>query len=244
MSHHLYGNATIQNSSILPSSQEFLQKRNYPAYTDKIDLTIDYIQRFISASNHAEYTNCVKTKVVAPLLISHTLTELGVVQHLDLFGCTYLTNKNLLAYLDILQHLSSYMKRTIFHSLLLYYASKAFLFWIMARPKEYVKVYTNLVSSSDNNATSSDSGNDHAGSSTSDKTSISQLVSLLFDDVYSTFNVSSLLTNVYNDHHHLSITLPLHQKLPVITLIVQTLHQNHQRSNQVRMYLVMFLQFH
>ena len=199
MSHHLSGSATISKSSILPDSQEFLQKRNYPAYTEKIDLTIDYIQRFISASNHVEFTKCVKTKVVAPLLISHTSTELGVVNHLDLFGCEYLTDKNLLAYLDILQNLSSYMKRTIFHSLLLYYASKAFLFWIMARPKEYVKIYNNLISSDYNSPSSS---SDNGGSNNSDKTSISQLVSLLFDDVYSTFSVSSLLTNVNNDHHY------------------------------------------
>ncbi|EJS44753.1 ira1p [Saccharomyces arboricola H-6] len=199
MSHHLSGNATISISSIFPGSQEFLQKRNYPAYTDKIDLTIDYIQRFISASNHTDFTKYVKTKVVAPLLISHSLTELGVVNYLDLFGCTYLTDKNLLAYLDILQHLSSYMKRTVFHSLLLYYASKALLFWIMARPKEYVKVYTNLMSSDDDGPSSS---SDNGGSNNSDRTSIPQLVSLLFDDIYSTFNVSSLLTNVYNDHHH------------------------------------------
>ncbi|CAI4055633.1 GTPase-activating protein IRA1 SKDI_02G2510 [Saccharomyces kudriavzevii IFO 1802] len=200
MSHHLSGNTAVAKSSVLPGSQEFLEKRNYPAYTEKIDLTIDYIQRFIAASNHTEFTKCVKTKVVAPLLISHTSNELGVVNHLDLFGCTYLTDKNLLAYLDILQHLSSYMKRTIFHSLLLYYASKAFLFWIMARPKEYVKVYTNLLLSDDNNSSSS---SDNNGSNKSDKATISQLVSVLFDDIYSTFNVSSSLTNVYNDHHHL-----------------------------------------
>lgn len=197
MSKNLYGNGTITYSSVLPKFQAWLKYHNYPKYTETVDLTIDYILRFIAAANPADYDKYVDSKVTNPLLISHTLTELGIVKYLDFFGCVFLTPENVGPFLETLRHLSGFMKRTIFHSLLLYYSSKAFLFWILSRPNEYVQLYYAL-----QNLDSSKSNTFHQGNSNSSIATIPYCVSVLFDDIYSTFNVSSLLTNIYDTRGH------------------------------------------
>lgn len=203
MSSHLYGNSSLVAGTILPAYQQYLRQKNNPAYTQKVDLTVDYILRFLAASNATEFTRYIKTVVLKPLLENHTSIELNVVQHLDLIGCVYLNRRNLTRYLEMIKNLSSTIKKTIYHCLLLYHASKALMFWIMARPREYLEVYRTLKESpsgGNSPATSEKSSTSHSSSSNTEEDeeakSISQLVSSLFDDVYSTFNISTLLTSV------------------------------------------------
>lgn len=206
MSHHLYGNTSIVAGNILPAYQHFLRQKNYPSYTVKVDLTVDYILRFLAASNPTEFTRCIKTVVLKPLLENHVSIELNIVQHLDLFGCVYLNRKNLSKYLEMIKNMSNSIKKTIYHCLLLYYASKALMFWIMARPKEYLELHRPMknkdLSSSSSSTISGDRFSNHRSSDNSGSEEddgnkpICQLASSLFDDIYSSFNVSTLLTSV------------------------------------------------
>ena len=93
----------------------------------------------------------MKTKVIYPLLTEHTLNESNIVEYLDVFGCCYLSDTNLASYLSTIRRLSIDMKHTVFHALLLYYASKSLLFWVMARPREYIKLYDTLLHVGGNN---------------------------------------------------------------------------------------------
>lgn len=202
MSNSLYGNSSMIASSILPSYQQYLKQRNYPNYTVKVDTTVDYILRFLAASNPTEFTRHIKTLILKPLLENHVSIEVNIVQHLDLIGCVYLNRRNLAKYLEMIKNLSNTIKKTIYHCVVLYYASRALIFWIMARPSEYLDIFRSLKDSQSaggSPATEKSSSfhiSDSSGDDDEQIKSVSQLVSLLFDDVYSTFNVSSLLTAV------------------------------------------------
>lgn len=215
MSQHLYGNTSIICANILPAYQHFLKLKNYPSYTTKIDLTVDYVLRFLAASNPTEFSRFIKYSILKPLLENHVSIELGIVQHLDLFGCVYLNRRNITRYLEMVKNLSNSIKKTIYHCLLLYYASKALIFWIMARPKEYADLFRSMkthpnsnssntitsLTSTTSNETLTDLNGSHVSKDEDIPKALSQLVTSLFDDIYSTFNVSSLLTAVspYNN---------------------------------------------
>lgn len=144
MSKDIFGNNTSLSSNILPQYQAFLKKKNIPSYAEKIDLTIYYIQRYAAAANPLEFSKFKNLNVLNPLSSSNP-TDLGtIIQHFDLFGCTYITRNSLPKYLNLIRLYSSNLKRTIFGCLLLYYASQTLMFWIMARPKEYVKVFKDI----------------------------------------------------------------------------------------------------
>lgn len=206
MSFHLYGSTSIVAGSILPAYQAYLKDKNHPSYAEKVDLTVDYILRFLAASNPTEFTTYLKIKVLKPLLENHVSIEIKVIQHLNLFGCVFLSRKNLTRYLETIKNLSNTMKKSIYHCLLLYYASKALTFWMMARPKEYTEIFRYLKDSRSSEVSTPDSdANSHSTTASYNEEverckAISQLASSIFDDIYSSFNISTLLSAV-NSYH-------------------------------------------
>ncbi|CCF59180.1 hypothetical protein KAFR_0G01460 [Kazachstania africana CBS 2517] len=181
MSYNLTGSTSIKLDNILPEYQAFLKENNYPLYAAKVDLTLDYIQRFIGATNPNELINFLKLKIITPFATNHSISATNIVEYLDLYGCIYLTNKRLPIFLEMVRKLSSNMRRTSIHSLLLYFASKAMMIWMLARPSEYVQYYSNINNNEDPSIRQ-----------------IKQLSSSLFEDVYSNFNISALLSTVYD----------------------------------------------
>ncbi|CAL9732625.1 inhibitory regulator protein Ira1p [Monosporozyma unispora] len=169
------------NNSVMPSYRNYLEEKNWPTYAEKVDLAIDYTLKYIAASNPNEIVKFIQVKVITPLIINHIANESNVIQYLDIFGTFYLTHKNIGNFLDIVKKVSLNMKKSIFHSLFLYYASKSFLFWTMARPKEYIQLYQNLLHRNNENTDPSIK-------------EIPTTVNVLFDNIYSHFNVSQLLT--------------------------------------------------
>ncbi|CAB4253634.1 GTPase-activating protein IRA1 [Maudiozyma barnettii] len=190
MSSNLHASRTITVAHILPEYQKLISELESPILLEKTDLTIDYILRFTAASNRDQFDSILKTKILEPLAIRHSVTELTIVEYLELFGCLFLTNRNLPHYLKLIRKITFVMKRTVFYSLLLYYFSKSFIFWIMARPKEYISLYEKLLKIDETDS------NDPIRE-------IPTLVNTLFDDVHSTFNVSNILTSSSSNHHHL-----------------------------------------
>lgn len=171
------------NNNIMPSYKKYLEERGWPSYADKIDTTIDYMLKFVSASNPNEFIKYAQTKIITPLIINHIINESNVVQYLDIFGSFYLTHKNIGNFLELVKKISSNMRKTVYHVLFLHYTSKSFLFWIMERPKEYIQLYQNLLHYDNENTDPSIK-------------EIPNTISVLFDNIYSDFNISQYLTSL------------------------------------------------
>ncbi|GAV52250.1 hypothetical protein ZYGR_0AG02410 [Zygosaccharomyces rouxii] len=226
MSQQLYGNTSLVSANILPAQQHFLKHRNGTGCANKVDLTVDYILRFLSAANPAEFTRYMRRMVLKPFLESHVGMEQGVLHFMDLFGCVYLNKGNITRYLEMIRSMANNMRKTIYHCLLLHYAARALMFWIIGRPVEYTRIFRILRRSTGSSASGggsisgsgSNGGNGGSTGSTSasvasnDNASITSntssvndeeiakpllhLASALFEETYSTFNISSLLTTV------------------------------------------------
>lgn len=176
---HYYG----FNNNIMPSYRNYLEEKNWPTYADKIDTAIDYMLKFVSASNPNEFIKYIQTKIITPLIINHIINESNVIQYLDIFGSFYLTHKNVGNFLEFVKKISSNMRKTIYHALFLHYTSKSFLFWIMERPKEYIQLYQNLLHYDNENTDPSIKA-------------IPTTINTLFDSIYSDFNISQYLTSL------------------------------------------------
>lgn len=187
MSPNLHASRSLTFVHILPDYQKFIGEQESPILLEKTDLTIEYILRFIAASNREQFDSIIRTKILEPLAIRHTVSEVAIVEYIELFGCLFITNRNLPHYLKMVRRITFVMKRTVFYSLLLYYFSKSFIFWIMARPKEYISLYEKLMK------LDSTETNDSIRE-------IPTLVNTLFEDVHSTFNVSNILSSSQNHH--------------------------------------------
>ncbi|CCK72560.1 GTPase-activating protein IRA1 KNAG_0K01960 [Huiozyma naganishii CBS 8797] len=179
----LFGPGSSTLTNILPIYQKFLKDKNFPYYTAKIDLTVDYILKFAAAANPKQYHQFLNSKVshVSANNINST-SELGIVRYLDFFGCMFLTDKTLAHFLETIKSMATTMKRNALYPLLLYYAGKAVLFWIMARPEEYIYLAQKL---------------QHINNETTPHyvKTIPHLATCMFDDVYSHFNISGILTS-------------------------------------------------
>ncbi|GMM57285.1 GTPase-activating protein [Maudiozyma humilis] len=189
MSGHLHASRSVAFSHVLPEYQALIARLENPILLEKTDLTIEYIMRFIAAANRDQYDSAIRHRILTPLAIKHTATELGVVEYIEMFGCLFFTERSIPHYLRLLRKITFAMKRTVFLALLLYNFSKSFIFWVMARPKEYIQLYRKLIEADNRPDSDSDAMKD-----------ISNLVSSLFDDIHSTFNVSSILTSTANHH--------------------------------------------
>ncbi|SMN19557.1 similar to Saccharomyces cerevisiae YBR140C IRA1 GTPase-activating protein that negatively regulates RAS by converting it from the GTP-to the GDP-bound inactive form [Maudiozyma saulgeensis] len=191
MSPNLHASKTLTFVHILPEYQKLISQLDSPILLEKTDLTIDYILRFTAASNREQFDSILKSKILEPFAIRHSVSELAIVEYLELFGCLFLTNRNLSHYLKMVRKITFVMKRTVFYSLLLYYFSKSFIFWIMARPKEYISLYEKLLKIDQTDL------NDPIRE-------IPPLINTLFEDVHSTFNVSNILTSSSSSssNHH------------------------------------------
>ena len=108
--------------------------------------------------------------------------HLKFVSHFDLLGFAYVTKQTLPRLLSLIKDLLSATDIILFDYLTLFFSSKSLLFWVMARPQEYIMVYNRLRN------TESRKTDPYARE-------LFNMTSSLFDDIYSHFNVSSLLTS-------------------------------------------------
>lgn len=236
MSQQLYGNTNYPSCCVLEKYHKYHKLKNNPSYADKIDLTISYMTRFVAAANPKDYKDYIDSKITKPLLVRHTTTELGVAGNLDLFGYVYLTSKNVIDFIDEIKSFTTFMKRTIYHSLLLYFASKAFFFWIMARPEDYRTFYYNVlndaglaVQSLSPSPVPLAKGQTTSNISEGSKCSLNRKISSLFDDIYTTFNVGSLLTTMHkNENDQMSSQ---HSGLSSSSVLLSENTENLQKGN-------------
>lgn len=145
---------------------------------DIIDEHCAYLFKYFAASNPLEFHAFLRSKVISPLLITHSQTEGEVSPYLCLFSYHFITSENLSTFLDILQKLISRMRKTIYQEILLFFASEAIQSWISARPADYLKLM------------------DLAGGEPPSQTysSVQRISTFLFEEIYSNFNINSILT--------------------------------------------------
>lgn len=199
MSPDLYGNSSLK--SILSRYQCFLKKHSNPVFAEKIDITVDYLLRYIAASNNEEFVKFLhinllnnhgsntSTSTNYVPNIHHSSTNHNntngkndsIVQSLELMGTFYLTHKNVDNFFEIVIKLSNNLKQTPCQPLLYYFSSKSLLFWLMSRPKEYLQLYQNLLHLNNENTDSS-------------IRRIPNHVATLFNDIYTTYHISTWLT--------------------------------------------------
>jgi len=186
MCSHLFStsNNTIFQK-ILPEYQSFLRKRTDHKILAMIDIALGRLLRFSSATNPEQYLTFINKNLKEPLTMNpSSSSDMKYVQNVELIGYVYLDEKIISRYLDLVTFLNN-MKRPVFSHLVLYFASSTLLFWIMARPAEYLQTYQKLKSY---NLTKQDQT----------MRALSTSVNNLFDDVYSSFNVSNMLTATHN----------------------------------------------
>lgn len=166
---------------ILPDHQQFLRRNQDHRTFAMVDIALGNLLRYASAANPEQYFEFLEKTLKEPLNTNlNTNGDLKYVQNVELIGYVYLNEKTLTRYLDLVSFLNS-LRKPVFSHLVLYFAASSLLFWIMARPAEYLQVYNNL----------------RAFAQTRQDPEMKMLstqVHNLFEDVYSTFNVSSMLT--------------------------------------------------
>ena len=155
------------------------KKTKYNSYLiEVLDQHCAYLFKYIAASNPQEFHMFIKTTVISPLLITHTHSESDIASFLCYFSYHYITLDTLPTFLEILQKMAARMKKSIYQEVLLYFASESIQSWIMARPKDYLRVIDSI------QRNSADPG----------ILTIQRISTSLFEDVYSSFNIEKLLT--------------------------------------------------
>ena len=187
MCSHLF--SQLNNSiylKILPDYQSYHMKNpHYSKIYSMVDICISNLLRFSSATNPEQYLSFLNKNLREPLTSNpSSSSDLKYVQNVELIGYVYLNEKIISRYLELVIFLNN-MKRPVFSHLVLYFASSTLLFWIMARPAEYLQTYSKLK---------------QYNQLKQDQTTkpLYNAINNLFDDVYSSFNVSSILTATHN----------------------------------------------
>ncbi|SCU85403.1 LANO_0C04170g1_1 [Lachancea nothofagi CBS 11611] len=143
-----------------------------------MDTNLEYLSRFSSAANPIEYLEFINSSIINPLVVTHTCNDSDVVPYLDMFSSFYITSTNLPKFLQNISKVLDNLKKNTYQELMLMFTSQAIMTWILSRPHEYVLVINEI----------------KAGSKDDVVHAICKYSSSLFDEIYSSFNVSYLLT--------------------------------------------------
>lgn len=173
--------------TVLTNHQEKLKVAAFRAGAIKMDSAIAYAQSYVAASNSDDFDTFIQKKILTPYLIDQSSTDTEIVEHLDFLSCISISPNNILHYLDIIKELSSSFKRSVFNAILLQHASKALMGWIISKPLEYVEWLSVGLESTSISTSTRETYHDYITKESSNP------VEILFDQIYSEFNVSSLL---------------------------------------------------
>ncbi|CCE61164.1 hypothetical protein TPHA_0A00790 [Tetrapisispora phaffii CBS 4417] len=121
-----------------------------------------------------------------------------VLKNFDLFGCFFLSNTSLLGFLEMLKKLCKTLNRSIFTCVLLFYATKTLMYWIMARSRSFIEVSNSLIDINNIKKSPKFSASTDVTTLTTEQQTAMKLLNTfneLFYDLYTTFKISSVLTN-------------------------------------------------
>ncbi|CCK72454.1 Ras GTPase activating protein IRA2 KNAG_0K00890 [Huiozyma naganishii CBS 8797] len=180
--HNLGNSGYVNYFSILPKYQHYLKENNNPFYTKLMDSTVNNLLRFIAASNPNEYFNFIRNKIQIPLV--QQTDDMQVMGYLMLFSNLYMKKSIVLKTLELIKLVLHSLKKQAFQHLLLFFSSKSYIFWIMSRPENYAAFYESLKDFNSKNGKRN--------------YPISSFISGFFDDIYSHYNISGILSSNQN----------------------------------------------
>ncbi|KAL3229776.1 Inhibitory regulator protein IRA2 [Nakaseomyces bracarensis] len=164
----------------------YLKANKHPEYCKLMDTTIGHIVKFIAASNPREYLKFLETNIQNLLQENAVEAEPYIIEYLDLFSFAYITKDFLPTYLKKVSVVLHALRNPVYKCVLLFFASESMVFWIMLRPRDFMGIYT-LVESHH-------TGTTHLEINKSTSTTANEL----FEEIYSMFNVSSILSSTQN----------------------------------------------
>ncbi|AET40083.1 RasGAP domain-containing protein Ecym_5324 [Eremothecium cymbalariae DBVPG len=142
-----------------------------------IDINCETIMKYVAASNPQEFYNYINLRILNPLLVTQMYNDTDVAQYLDSFSFYFVTDKNLATFLDITAKVVNNFKKSVYLEALLTFVSHAMTIWIFSRPREYLDVVDDVRHRPDELYTQK----------------IIKESSYLFEEIYATFNVASIL---------------------------------------------------
>ncbi|CAL9729565.1 inhibitory regulator protein Ira2p [Monosporozyma unispora] len=179
-----HGSNSIIFSTILPRYQKALKNKNIFQISQIMDSTVSHILRFVAASNPNQFFEYIHLHIHKQLIHHNVQNEFQIVQHFELLCQVFLVKSISLQYWELSRYLLRNLTKPLWQHLLLFYVAKAYIFWIMARPEEYVvliKEYKKYVKDPENK-----------------NSPITEFIGSYFDEIYSKFNITSILTNTQN----------------------------------------------
>ncbi|CEP64236.1 RasGAP domain-containing protein LALA0_S10e05600g [Lachancea lanzarotensis] len=200
-----YNSTTKRALRRISSSSHYSSQSNPPASSSKfeaggvtedqevsplfkiIDTNLDYLGRFVASANPTEFSDFMDSTIIAPLTNTRS-NENDIVPYMDMFSTFYITNTSLPSFLQNVSKVLESLKKSPHQELMLMYASQAIMTWVLSRPLEYVKVINEMKNYPKD-----------APAHTTCKYS-----STLFDDIYSSFNVSYVLTTTASSNAAIS----------------------------------------
>lgn len=164
----------------------YLKANKHPEYCTLMDVTIGHIVKFLAASNPKEYLKFLETNIQNLLQENAAEAEPYIIEYLDLFSFAYITKDFLPTYLKKVSVVLHALRSPIYKCVLLFFASESMLFWIMLRPRDFMGIYSVVESH-------------HTGTTHLEiNKSTSATANELFEEIYSMFNVSSMLSSTQN----------------------------------------------
>lgn len=183
---------------ILPEYDIYLSEKNWPRHCLLIDSSIAQIYCFLAASNASDYFAYLREHCSSSFYLNAGLsqgifstkgsptnnsqTTCNIPQYLELFSYLFLNKYTFLQMLELIKLISTFLRKTIYHCALLLFAQRSINHWIMARPGEYLKLHEQLEESV------------YTSSNDEQLKSILSNIQSLFDEVFSTFQLPSLLS--------------------------------------------------
>ncbi|AMD22856.1 HHR087Cp [Eremothecium sinecaudum] len=170
-------------ASVIEKESKGQNMTEYAKLLGNLDICNEALMRFIAAANSDQFYRYVEENIVA-----HSLQELpnsnSLVQYLDLFSYFFITDKNLPKFLELTSRMVAHFKNPVHREFLLTFVSQSIKMWLLSRPKEYLRVANDIVKNPND-------------------PTVRRIVkesSYLFEEVYASFNVASILTEAPSTH--------------------------------------------
>ena len=183
ISNHLsHGASSVSFNTILPDYQRVLKDNEIYKLAGIMDFNVCQISRFLSASNPNCFFHYIYDHIQKKFLLSQN--ELSVVPYLHFLGQVFLVKSIAFQYLEFSRYLLKLLNKPLWQYIIMFYVSKVYIFWIVSRPEEYVSLIKEYKV--------------FLGTHEHKNHPLHTFINNFSDEIYSKYNISSILTNTQN----------------------------------------------